>query len=84
MIELTDEMRMAAYRAAREWAAQHGHPYPDDRMVDVSLAAVLAIVERDHDVRLRERDQCLCGADLGHPWDSIPHRRGTPGCRGAS
>lgn len=29
-------------------------------------------------------DPCLCGADLGPPWDSTPHQRGTPGCRGAA
>jgi hypothetical protein len=33
-----------------------------------------------HVCRLRPV-QCLCGADLGPPWDSMPHRRGTPGCR---
>jgi hypothetical protein len=27
------------------------------------------------------RPECLCGADLGSPWDSVPHRRGAPGCR---
>lgn len=48
MIEPTDEMRMVAYRDAREWAAVHGHPQPDDRMIDDVLAAVLAIVERDY------------------------------------
>lgn len=47
MIEPTDEMRMVAYRDAREWAAAHGHQQPDDRMIDDVLSAVLAIVERD-------------------------------------
>jgi hypothetical protein len=37
---------MAAYRAARDWAAEHDHFQPDDRMID----AVLALVERDYDV----------------------------------
>lgn len=35
-----------------------------------------------HVCRLRPV-QCLCGADLGPPWDTMPHRRGTPGCREA-
>ncbi|ROO51060.1 hypothetical protein EDC02_5924 [Micromonospora sp. Llam0] len=26
---------MAVYRAARDWADQHGHPQPDDRLVDL-------------------------------------------------
>jgi hypothetical protein len=47
VIEPTDEMRMVAYRDAREWAAVHGHQQPDDRMIDDVVAAVLAIVERD-------------------------------------
>lgn len=42
--------------------------------------AVLAIVERDYELRPRGED-CLCGADLGAPWDSVAHRRGTRGCR---
>lgn len=47
MIEPTDEMRRAAYADARIWAERHGHPQPDDRMLDTALAAVLAIVARD-------------------------------------
>lgn len=31
---------MAAYRAARLWAHVHGHPQPDDRMIDAALRAV--------------------------------------------
>lgn len=27
---------------------------------------------------------CLCGSDLGSPWDTTPHRKGTRGCRYAS
>lgn len=77
MIELTDEMVQIVKRL-------DGADSSTSQEIRRALAAVRAIVERDHDVRLRERDQCLCGADLGHPWDSIPHRRGTPGCRGAS
>jgi hypothetical protein len=53
MIEPTDEMRMVAYRDAREWAAAHGHQQPDDRMIDDVLVAVLAVVERDYHVTLR-------------------------------
>jgi hypothetical protein len=45
-LQPTDEMRMVAYRAAREWAAVHRHAQPDDRMIDDVLAAVLALVER--------------------------------------
>lgn len=54
MIEPTDEMRMVAYREAREWAAAHGHQQPDDRMLGAVLAAVLAIVERDYVVVARD------------------------------
>lgn len=32
----------AAYRAAREWARQHGHNQPDDRMIDAALQALLS------------------------------------------
>lgn len=53
MIEPTDEMRMVAYRDAREWAAVHGHQQPDDRMINDVLTAVLALVERDYVVRPR-------------------------------
>lgn len=27
--------RLAAYAAARRWAAEHGHQTPDDRMLDI-------------------------------------------------
>jgi hypothetical protein len=47
VIEPTDEMRTTAYRTAREWAVQHRHALPDDRMLDSALAAVLAIAARD-------------------------------------
>jgi hypothetical protein len=57
--------------------------------VAAGLAAVLAIVERDRCMQPRGHavplahvsDPCLCGADLGPPWDSTPHQKGTPGCR---
>lgn len=48
MIEPTAEMRMVAYRDAREWAAARRHQQPDDRMIDEVLTAVLKIVERDY------------------------------------
>ena len=63
MIEPTDEMRMVAYRDAREWAAAHGHQQPDDRMIDDVLAAVLAIVERDYRIEPKppwEREDAVC------------------------
>jgi hypothetical protein len=31
--------RLFAYRAARQWAHDHGHPQPDDCMIDAALAA---------------------------------------------
>lgn len=62
MIEPADEMRMVAYRDAREWAAAHGHQQPDDRMINDVLTAVLAIVERDYDVRHRSAAMPPCGA----------------------
>jgi hypothetical protein len=31
--------RAAAYRAARAWAVEHGHPTPDDLMIDTALDA---------------------------------------------
>jgi hypothetical protein len=37
----------------------------------------------DHVCRLRP-ETCLCVADLGSPWDTTPHRKGTRGCRYAS
>lgn len=46
MIELTDEARLATYRAARQWATEHGHPQPDDRMLDAAASALLAIAVR--------------------------------------
>lgn len=55
MIEVTDEMRRSAYLDVRIWADRHGHQQPDDRMIDVALVAVLAIVERDYHVRRRPR-----------------------------
>lgn len=72
MIEPTDEMREALYPA---------------RTTDEGLAAVLAIVERDYDVRPREvvhlavkgdsHVHC-CGTELlylprGHRWTTDPH-----------
>jgi hypothetical protein len=49
--------------------------------------AVLGIVERDYRVEPKppweREDACLCGADLGPPWDSVSHRKGTRGCREA-
>lgn len=33
-------LRLLAYRAAREWAAEHRHQQPDDRMVDAALTAL--------------------------------------------
>lgn len=39
---LTDDMRTAAYRAARQWATDHDHPQPDDRMIGSALTAALA------------------------------------------
>lgn len=56
MIEPTDEMRMVAYRDAREWAAAHGHQQPDDRMIDDVLAVVLDLVERDRDALAHSLD----------------------------
>lgn len=38
--QIPDGLRMAAYRAARDWATEHRHPQPDDRMVDAVLAAL--------------------------------------------
>lgn len=35
--------RMAGYRAARAWAADHRHQSPDDRMLDAALDAALGI-----------------------------------------
>lgn len=48
MIEPTDEMRGQAYHAARQFAIEHRHGLPDDRMLDDVIAAVLALVERDY------------------------------------
>lgn len=54
MIELTDKTRRPAYRAARQWAAEHGHPQPDDRMVDRVIAVVLTVAARQEpDVTFR-------------------------------
>lgn len=53
MIEPTDEMRRNAYTDARIWADRHGHAQPDDRLVDVVIHAVIAVVERDYDVLRR-------------------------------
>lgn len=47
MIQVTNEMRGAAYHAARTWAIQHRHSLPDDRLVNDVIATVLALVERD-------------------------------------
>lgn len=77
MIEPTDEMVQEVY--SRIDFVNHG----DDGIAD-GLAAVLAIVERDYDVLIRQGERCFCGADLGPPWDTTPHRIGTPGCQSAS
>ena len=66
MISVTDEMRLATYRAARQWAAEHGHRQPDDRMLDAAATALLAVVERN----LRPApgpDRCsACGRTARH------------------
>lgn len=80
MIEPTDEMRMVAYRDAREWAAAHGHQQPDDRMIDDVLTAVLTIVKRDYELlpycnnELMPGVVCKLSGDLGHR----EHRGTTP------
>lgn len=89
MIEPTDEMLaafLAEARPSRLWADGD----PDWR---AGLAAVLAVVARDrcleaaghvwHPLARPVTDPCLCGADLGPPWDSTPHQKGGRGCRGA-
>lgn len=81
-IEIGDDM--PALREARLWADLHGHQTPDDRMLRAYGQALLAIVERDYRIEPKppwEREPCLCGADLGPPWDTTPHGMGTPGCR---
>ncbi len=78
MTKPTDEMRAAAYRVAREWAVQHRHALPDDRMLDVVMAAVLAIAERDSArpgpcsstlPRLTEYGDLWCQLRHGHAGD---------------
>ena len=83
MIEPTDEMRDSFQRAYDAASATDGFNFREDAEIqlDAGLAAVLAIVERDYAVRFRA--DCLCGADLGPPWDTEPHRRGSRGCRNA-
>jgi hypothetical protein len=44
LVDQLDELgqdRMAAYVAARSWAATHGRETPDDRMINAALDAVL-------------------------------------------
>jgi hypothetical protein len=94
VIEPTDEMidafRAAFNQAATDRAASGASFIEGSEITRAGLAAVLAIVERDYEVLPRPlgargiTNPCLCGADLGPPWDSIPHRRGTRGCRSAS
>lgn len=38
---LADRVRLAAYRAAREWCRIHRQAYPDDRMIDRAIGAAL-------------------------------------------
>lgn len=93
MIEPTDEM-LAAFQAAwdhenrviNESPGEYVEAGARDR---AGLAAVLAIVARDrclapagHSLAAPVTDPCLCGADLGPPWDSTPHQKGGRGCRG--
>ena len=46
---MSDPAHLIALRAARDWAAQHGHPQPDDRMLDAYgsplLAAMMATLD---------------------------------------
>lgn len=81
-IEPTDEM-VSAFELA-SWA--NGR----EQDIGTGLAAVLAIVARDRCMQpsghvyhplARVSDPCLCGADLGPPWDSTPHQKGGRGCR---
>jgi hypothetical protein len=43
VIELTSEMRIAAFGAGRAWADEHGHLPPDNEMLLAALTAALAI-----------------------------------------
>jgi len=79
VIEPTAEMANAGWDALPVSAQESGEIDLDD--MKAVLAAALAIVERDYAVRFRA--DCLCGADLGPPWDTEPHRRGSRGCRNA-
>jgi hypothetical protein len=74
VIEPTDEMRMVAYRDAREWAAVHGHQQPDDRMIDDVLTAVLAVVFRP-DPHLYLSTGCLHDTEEGHAYCRVEARR---------
>lgn len=88
VIEPTEEMIRAhetarrAYWDSLDYAAGVNVAEHEPRAARKAMEAALAIVERDYVVKPRGED-CLCGADLGPPWDSVPHRKGTPGCRRA-
>lgn len=82
MIEPTPEMEQAFERGWNEVSKLEMHLASD--LIRGGLTEALALVERDYEVRIRQGERCFCGADLGPPWDTTPHRIGTPGCRSAS
>ena len=74
------EHNVAAFRAARDWAAEHVHPQPDDRMLKAYGQALLASLDIDPRHIIDFRDD---GWTIQHPLTCRPNLFACPVNRAA-